>query len=148
MRTWVSPRGLEAIAISRTFFLAIYLPVPSHGSTNPVPSVAITSPTNNAIYIYGPPIALQATASEQGGTITNVQFFNKTNLLGTAVVGANNTYAFAWTNAFEGSNALTAVATENSGLSVTSAPAVYVIMDGLPGPPVPIKPPIGLESGG
>ena len=100
-------------------FISPYHPI---GSTNPVPSVAITSPTNNAIYIYGPPIALQATASEQGGTITNVQFFNKTNLLGTAVVGANNTYAFAWTNAFEGSNALTAVATDNYGLSCDFGP--------------------------
>ena len=110
-------------------FISPYHPI---GSANPVPSVAITSPTNNTVFLFGSPISLRATASEQDGTITNVQFFNwTTNLLGTAVVGANNTYAFAWANAQHGSNALTAVATDNDGLNSTSA-VVYVIMDSPP----------------
>jgi RHS repeat-associated protein len=91
-----------------------------------------TSPSNPAIYLWGDPISIRASATNQGGYITNVVFnagtTNATNLLGTAVIGANTKYALAWTNAAPGTNWLWAVATDNKAVSNTSA-RVYVIMD-------------------
>ena len=114
-------------------FISPYHPI---GLTNPAPTVVITSPSNYSIYVFGPPIALQATAVEPGGMITNVRFFSGTNLtvanlLGTAVVGANNTYDLAWTNSLHGTNTLTAVASDYAGFSTTSS-VVFVTMDSPP----------------
>jgi len=92
------------------------------------PFVYITSPTNNAVFGFGAPITNQATAYDLDGTVANVQFFNGTNLLGTA--GANGTnYTLIWTNAPHGTNTLVAVATDNDGLSKTSAPVVIAVLN-------------------
>lgn len=113
----------------------------SNGAPVTVPSVVMiaptnTSPTNPAIYPFGPPISIRATATDTNGyVITNVVFYsgttNATNFLGTAVAGANTTYGLAWTNAPLGTNWLWAVAKDNNGASNVS-PRVYVIMDNPP----------------
>ena len=77
----------------------------------------------------GTPISITATASDPNGSVTSVRFFNGTNLLGTGVISTGGTnFALAWTNAPLGTNLLTAVVTDNSGLNNTSAPPVPVIV--------------------
>ena len=104
-----------------------------------VPTVSMisptnASPTNAAVFLYGPPISIRASASSQYGYVTNVAFyFTGTNygtnfmLAGTAVPGPNTRFALAWTNALPGTNILRAVAWDNSGVTATSS-VVYVIM--------------------
>jgi len=83
------------------------------------PTVSITSPTNNSL-VSGPlNLSLLAAASDADGTITQVQFFRG----GTTNLGVvtNSPYALVWSNAAVGSHALTAVATDNAGITSTSA---------------------------
>jgi hypothetical protein len=108
-------------------------------STNVVSMISPTNTvaTNPAIYLFGPPISIRATATSEYNYITNVTFYTGTNLarctnwLGSAIPGANSRFACAWTNSLHGTNLLLAVASDNRGLSVTSA-VVYVVMDTAP----------------
>lgn len=108
-------------------------------STNTVSMISPTNTlaTNPAIYLFGPPISIRASATSQYDYITNVAFYSGTNLatctnlLGSGIPGTNITFGYAWTNSLHGTNTLLAVATDNTGLSVTSA-VVYVIMDNPP----------------
>ena len=92
------------------------------------PVVTITSPTNNAAFLTGTPIALNATAIDPDGSVNEVKFYgNTTNLLGTAFHSAGNTYALGWYGAPVGTNLVTAVATDNDVLSSTSSPVAVIV---------------------
>lgn len=80
-------------------------------------SVAITSPTNGASFIAPAMVSIAATATDSGGTVTNVSFFD-----GATLVGQTNNTPFTATATFAaGSHALTAVAADNTGLFATSS---------------------------
>jgi hypothetical protein len=81
-------------------------------------SVTLTNPVNNARFIAGTNLTLAASASEIGGSIAQVQFLAGTNLLGSAT---NAPYSLVWSNVPAGAFALTAQATDNNGLTSTSA---------------------------
>ncbi|HEY2952715.1 MAG TPA: Ig-like domain-containing protein [Verrucomicrobiae bacterium] len=83
------------------------------------PAVSITSPTNSAAFPTPVSITLQATASDSDGSVTLVEFFADTNKLGGDPASP---YAVTWDNVPAGAYALTAVATDDSGLRATSAP--------------------------
>ncbi|WP_299251869.1 endo-1,4-beta-xylanase, partial [uncultured Cytophaga sp.] len=82
------------------------------------PVVAITAPVNNATFAVGASVTITATATDQDGSITKVEFYNGTALLGTSTSGP---YSYTWTNVAQGAYPLTAVATDNSGNKTTSA---------------------------
>jgi plastocyanin/glucose/arabinose dehydrogenase len=85
-------------------------------SDNTAPSVSITAPTNGASFTAPADVLIAATAEDPGGSVTNVAFFSGTTLLGQA-----NTSPYTITaSLLPGSHALTAVATDNLGLSATS----------------------------
>jgi len=86
------------------------------------PAVSITAPATGANFKPGSSIAISASASENGGTITNVAFYANTRLLGNSP-GAP--YGYNWTNAAFGDDTLTAVASDSSGYTATSGP-VYI----------------------
>jgi YD repeat-containing protein len=90
------------------------------------PQVNFNSPTNNATYIAGTPLVLNASAYDLDGTIANVSFYCVTNL-GMGVRSMNNTYTFAWFNAPVGTNLVSAVATDNDGLMSTSTVSVVIL---------------------
>jgi len=96
-----------------------------------LPIVSILSPTNNAIFNVGTTITNVAVGYGCSGTITNIQFFNGTNNLGTAVVAGTN-YTLVWTNAPLGSNSLTAVAVDNNGLTNISSTVNFTVLNPLP----------------
>ncbi len=96
---------------------------------NPVPSVALTTPTNSSYFLVGANITLTATATDNDGAITLVEFFEGTNKLGETVVPP---YALVWPNVSFGAYVLRAVATDNSGLIVTSAPVAITVVSNLP----------------
>ncbi len=90
------------------------------------PTVAITAPTNNTFVPVTPTnILLAATASDpNAGQSVGVSFYFGTNKVGTVLAPP---YQFTWTNPPSGSNLLVAVATDNFGLSATSAPIALSI---------------------
>ncbi|EEF56975.1 PQQ-dependent sugar dehydrogenase [Pedosphaera parvula] len=86
-------------------------------------SVTITDPVDNAILNSSLAVTIRATASDTGGSVTNVQFFDGLLSLGNAT---NSPYSFSASLAV-GWHALTAVAFDNLGATATSAP-VHVTM--------------------
>ena len=97
------------------------------GSTNALPSVNITNPTNNAIFTAGSTVTVNATATDSDGTITKVEFFQ-----GTAKLGEDLTspYSFAWANVPAGSYSLTARATDNLN-AITVSAAVPILVNSI-----------------
>ncbi|MHB8915904.1 MAG: S8 family peptidase, partial [Thiobacillus sp.] len=59
------------------------------GAANQPPTVALTSPANNASFTAPATIALTATASDADGTIAKVEFYQGASLIGTDTNGAD-----------------------------------------------------------
>ena len=112
-----SPDGLTWTTIGQTTiaFTPAYvgLPVTSHvsgvlatatfdsvvfsaGTPNGAPTVTLTSPAQGSIYDAPGPIAFGATASDSDGTVTKVDFFAGSTLIGTSTSAP---YTASWTNA-------------------------------------------------
>ncbi len=104
---------------------------------NVPPNVAITSPTNGAAYTTPAIVPIIATASDSDGSVTNVSFFDGITFLG----GTNNPPYTVTANLASGSHALTAVATDNLGLSTTSAVVNVTVNVGNAAPSVTITNP-------
>jgi glucose/arabinose dehydrogenase/plastocyanin len=88
------------------------------GGANQAPVVTIISPTNNESIPVTNMISIAATATDDG-SIAQVQFFDGSNLIGTDSTPPPPYAVLA--NLSVGGHALTAVATDNLGLSSTSA---------------------------
>jgi len=83
------------------------------------PTVSITEPADNTTIIVSQTnVTLTATAMDSDATIVQVQFFEGATSLG---IVTNPSYSLVWSNATDGSYALTAVATDSYGLSATSS---------------------------
>jgi len=91
------------------------------------PTIAITSPANNAVFPVGAPVNLNAVATDLYGGVTNVQFFNGATLIGSGQNSQVTNWSFAWLSAPIGTNTLTAVARDTGGLSATSSPVLVKI---------------------
>ena len=87
-------------------------------AANTPPSVTITNPVSGAVFAAPANVILQANAADADGSVTNVQFFRDTTLLG-ADTGAP--FSIVASNLAAGSYALKAVAVDNRGLSSASA---------------------------
>ena len=98
------------------------------------PSVTLTNPAAGAVFIAGTNIILGASASDTGGAVQQVQFFQGTNSLwitNSLGVDTSAPYSVTWSSAAAGIYYLTAVATDNNGITTTSAP-VNIVVDALP----------------
>jgi GH18 family chitinase len=99
------------------------------GNVNPAPTVAITSPGNNANFTAPANITINATATDSNGTIVSVSFYNGTTLLGT---DTTSPYSYAWTNVAAGSYTVIAKATDNGGAIGSAQINVIVAGNALP----------------
>ena len=99
--------------------------------TNPPPGIVLISPATNASYTASASVTLNAMAASQYNAIDNVAFYANSLLLGSI---SNNPYILTATGLTNGSYALTAVATDGSGLRGTSAPVniTVTVGSGLP----------------
>ena len=93
---------------------------------NTPPTVALTAPTFGASFTAPASITLSATAAATvaSATISQVDFYNGTTLLGTATASP---YSYTWTNVPAGSYSLTARATDSLGSATTSSAVVATV---------------------
>lgn len=111
-------------------------------NANVAPTVSITSPGNNAAFVAPGAITINATAADTDGTITKVDFYNGTTLLGS---DTSSPYSFAWNNVAVGTYSLTTKATDNKGAVTTSA-AIAVTVNANAAPTVSITSPANNAS--
>lgn len=89
-----------------------------------VPVVSISSPANNATFTAPASITINATASETGGSINKVEFYNGSTLLGTDLTSP---YSYTWSSVAAGSYNLTAKAYDNQSTVVTKTSSIVAI---------------------
>ena len=106
-------------------------------SSNVPPAVSIISPTNGASFTAPAMVAITANATDSDGNVTNVLFFDGSTLLG----GTNNLPYSVTATLTTGAHALTAVATDNGGLSTTSSVVNVTVSAGHSPPSVTITNP-------
>ena len=106
------------------------------GGGGGTPTVSITSPANGATFTAPASIPITASASESGGSISKVEFFNGATLLGTAT---SSPYTFTWSSVPAGTYSLTAEAFDASGTTATSS-AVSVTVNPATTPAVVASP--------
>jgi hypothetical protein len=109
--------------------------------------VSITKPHDGAMILGPTNINICATACDpDGGTVTQVQFFEGTKSLGVVTnvptiyitnkhgvfTIKNTSYCVTWTNVQPGAYTLTAVATDNDGAMTTSEPVDISVVTNLP----------------
>jgi chitodextrinase len=106
-------------------------------NANVAPTVSVTAPTANAAFVAPAAITINATAADTDGTISKVEFFNGTTLLGS---DTTSPYSYAWSNVAVGTYSITAKATDDKGATKTSA-AVSVTVAANSPPSVSISAP-------
>ncbi len=95
------------------------------------PAVALTSPQSGASFNSSTPISLSATASDPDGSITKVEFYADTTLVGQDM---NSPYAATWNSPSSGNHLLTAVAYDDSGTAVRSSGVAISVLGSTTGP--------------
>jgi uncharacterized repeat protein (TIGR03806 family) len=95
--------------------------------SNPPPVVVMTSPTNGAALTAAASLTLAADAAAQSNAVSQVAFYINGALLGTVT---NPPYALTDTGLPAGSYTLTAVASDTTGLTATSAPVNITVNAG------------------
>jgi len=95
--------------------------------TNPPPAVNIVTPTNGAAATALASATISANADALYNTLSQVAFYANGALLGSL---ANGPYDITVPGLAEGTYVLTAIATDGSGLSSTSAPVTLTVTNG------------------
>ncbi|MFB6456341.1 glycosyl hydrolase family 18 protein [Chitinophaga sp. Hz27] len=94
------------------------------GAANKPPTVSITSPANNATLAGPLNITITANAVDSDGTVSKVDFYNGSTLLGTATTSP---YSYTWNSVTAGTYVLKAIATDNKSASTTSAQVTITV---------------------
>ncbi len=103
--------------------------------TNSLLTVSFVNPTNNELFVTSPlNISLDAVTVDLNGTVTNLQFFNGTNLLGDGALSSSNTWTLLWTDVGAGNYSVTVTAVDDAGNTATNSvsftvnarPVVYI----------------------
>ena len=92
------------------------------------PTVEITDPGLRAVVAPGATVTVSADAADADGTVTSVAFFLDGEALAT---DEEAPFSATWTSAAEGEHVLTAVATDDDGVAVSTAP--YPVLVAGPG---------------
>jgi sulfur relay (sulfurtransferase) complex TusBCD TusD component (DsrE family) len=108
-----------SLTTSTSFILAV---------NPPAPTIALTAPANGASYTAPATINLAASVTPNGNTISKVQFYAGTTLLGEDTTAP---YTFTWNNVNAGNHTLSARAVYGSGGSVASSPVGVSVAFGL-----------------
>ncbi len=106
--------------------------------TNPLPVLALTAPATGSKYLAPATISLAASVTTNGHTITQVQFYNGTTLLG---AGTLPPYTFDWTSVVAGSYSVKARLVYDSGLTLDSTAASVTVTNPLAAPSIALTAP-------
>src|SRR5581483_1612733 len=87
-------------------------------TVNTAPTVSITSPSDGAVFPAPATITVSASASDPDGSVAKVDFYQGATLIGTASAAP---YSATTASLGSGTYSFTAVATDNSGATTTSA---------------------------
>jgi hypothetical protein len=99
----------------------------SYALVDPMPAVSLVSPSQDAVFITPANISLQASATDNDGTIARVEFFANALKIGE---DTNAPFAFLWRNVPPGLFSLFATAVDNTGRTATSAPVNVTVEQG------------------
>lgn len=113
----IHQQSVASSDISFDFALLGTTGLPAGGANTP-PTIALTTPANNATFTAPASISITADAADANGTIAKVAFYQNGNLLGE---DTSSPYAFDWTGAAAGIYSLTAIATDNQNATTTSS---------------------------
>lgn len=133
-------RGIATIALVSTNNTALLVSINSKETnstsnrpililnTNANPTVSISAPANNSTFPTPTNLVISATAADTDGTVTNVDFY-----AGTFLIGRDGTspFSYTWTNAAVGTHGLTAVAFDDQGAVITSSVVNVVLTKNL-----------------
>lgn len=101
------------------------LNTPVSASVLQPPQVTLDGPTNDAAFVAdAASIPVTATASDVDGAITRVDFLGDASPVASLT---NGPFAFTWTGVTPGAHMLLAVATDDHGLTTTSAPVTIQV---------------------
>lgn len=126
----------DATARTTATFSNVKVTTPSAPPSNKAPTVSLTAPAGGASYTAPASVALTASASDSDGTISKVEFYSGTTLLGT---DTSAPYSYTWGSVQAGTYSLTAVAYDNSGAKSTSAAvSITVKTSTTTGPPTAV----------
>ncbi len=95
---------------------------------NNIPTVSLTSPAANTSVAGKATVTLSATASDTGGSIAKVEFFNGSTLIAT---DTTSPYSYSWTGVAPGTYTITAKATDNLGDTKTTASVTLTVTNPL-----------------
>lgn len=103
----------------------------SYTLVNPRPTVVMTAPVTDSYVLVGANVPLAATTSDNDGFIVSVQYFesNDGQVIGLAT---NAPFGLTFSNVQLGTYVFRAIATDNTGLTATSAPVVLNVVTSLP----------------
>jgi hypothetical protein len=108
-------------------------------NNNTAPAVSLLTPANGASYTGPASVALSASASDSDGSISKVDYYAGTNLIGTATT---TPYNVTWSSVGVGSYTLTVVATDNQGLTNVSSAVQITVNNGNVPPVVELTAPL------
>ena len=100
--------------------------------TNKPPTVTLSGPANGTSYTAPATIAISASASDSDGSVSRVEFY-----AGTTLVGSDTTspFSYSWTGVAAGTYVLKAIAYDDAGASATSSTASVTVTGGTTTPP-------------
>jgi hypothetical protein len=112
--TWFSPIAGTFVITAKAYdnLGAVTVSSPITIRVNPTPSVSMTGPVYGSFHLPGADIAISAIASDPGGAIAKVEFYQGSVKLGE---DASSPYAFTWTSVPTGVYSITARAIDNDG---------------------------------
>jgi hypothetical protein len=93
------------------------------GSSKTAPTVTITGPLDNTRYSEYSTVVITANASTTNGSISKVEFYQGSTLLGTSTTSP---FSYTWSNVAAGTYTLTAKAYDNSSSTVSSPVKLFV----------------------
>jgi poly(3-hydroxybutyrate) depolymerase len=115
-----------------------YLKFDLEQAGNATPTVSLNAPLDAAVYTAPTTITLAATASDSDGTISKVDFYNGTTLLGT---DTSAPYEYAWNSVGVGTYTLSARATDDDGAIAASNGASVTVKQ-----PTELKPTVAITA--
>jgi len=136
--------GLAGLQAGQTYYFAVYArdaagveSPPSNQATYTVPTsslpnITLTSPSGGTAYQSPATISFTANVTANGYTITKVQFFNGSALLGEDL---SSPYGYTWANMSAGTYSLSAKAVYSSGGTVSSPVANITVANPTTNPP-------------